>query len=312
MIVQVNVWVSRELATWLMENYVKDSWVTRANKEDTELAKDVGPIMKGRNSAFGQFGSLFPKLLYLYELPHGSKFLKANTPTTEADRNAVRESLAPYYEIDIGADARFDDWDQMIPYPYLDEESEDYFVTHNIRSMYACEDFLRLIRKQLQNISSEHCFMAEIRAFEPAFDLCYQSISVNNPKALQESPVDMPTKIERCWLANSIKGYCPGELSIEVPEVDWPENDSVVPASTVVKSLAQKGIPHDRIKYLEIHEQIEWHEPFGDKYYCLFRDLIFNARGYSTSYCIVPPPQVVSFNWGNDEPKLDKEDENDA
>jgi hypothetical protein len=256
--------------------------------------------MKGSNSAFGQFGSLFPKLLYLYEVPNGSKFLKVNTSITEADRNAVRESLAPYYEIDIGADTRFDDWDQMIPYPYLDVESKDYFLTHNIRAMYADEDFLRLIRKQLQNISSEHCFMAEIRAFEPAFDLCYQSISVNNPKALQESPVDIPTKVERCWLANSFKGYCPDELSGEVPEVDWSEFESVIPTSTVMKALAENGIPHDRISYLEVREQMEWNEPFGDKYYCFIRDVILNTRGYSSFVHEVPQVQNVNFCWDND------------
>lgn len=304
MIVQVNVWVSRELASWLMENYVKDSWVTLANKEDAELAKDVGPIMKGSNSAFGQFGSLFPKLLYLYELPHGSKFLKANSSISEAYRNAARESLAPYYDTDIGADARFDDWDQMIPYPYLDVESKDYFLTHNIRAMYADEDFLRLIRKQLQNISSEHCFMAEIRAFEPAFDLCYQSIRVNNPKALQESPVDTPAEIERCWLANSLKGYCPAELNDEVPEVDWSEFESVIPTSTVIKALAEKGIPHDRIRYLEIREQIEWNEPFGNKYYCFIRDVIFNTRGYSSFVNEVPQIQMVNFDWEHAESGL--------
>lgn len=312
MIVQVNVWASRELAGWLMENYLNDFWVARASKEDALRAKDVGPIMKGSNSGFGQFGSLFPKLLYLYELPHGSKFLKANASTAEVDRNAVRESLAPYYEIDIGADARFDDWDQMIPYPYLDEESKDYFVTHNIRAMYADEDFLRLIRKQLQNISSEHCFMAEIRAFEPAFDLCYQSISVSNPEALQESPVDIPTKIERCWLANSLKGYCPDELSNEVSEVDWLEFEGVIPTSTVINALTESGIPHDRIRYLEIHEQIEWNEPFGDKYYCFIRDVILSTRGYNSYVHEVPQAQQVNFNWDNDDAELDSQVDHEA
>lgn len=312
MIVQINVWASREFASWMMENYANDLWVDQAsNKDDAELAKCIRPILKGSNSAIGQFGSLFPKLLYLYELPQGSKFLKPNASKAGVEANAVRDSLPPYYEYEIGADARFADWDQMIPYPYLDVESKDYFVTHNIRARYANEDFLRLIRKQIQNISSEHCFMAEIRAFEPAFDLCYQSISVNNPKALQDSPVDIPTKIERCWLANSLKGYCLDELSSELTEVDWPELESIIPTETVVKVLAENGIPHDRIRYLEIHEQIEWHEPFGDKYYCLISDLIFNARGYNTFFYRAPPTQLVSFNWDSDDTALDNGKENE-
>ena len=147
-----------------MNNYQNDLWLSAIqNAEDKTLGEAMQPKFKFSNTARGQCGSLFPKLLYFYGCME-KEFLIEAPQQTEGYLISAAEGLAPYYDFEIGYHSRSVDRDNISPYPYLHIDNQDYFVTHNIETDYAGEDLLRLIRQQLKNLNRSHCFTARILA----------------------------------------------------------------------------------------------------------------------------------------------------
>jgi len=281
-----------------VDSYGEDTWLNCVKcSEDKEHNKIMPPTIKLENSRMGQVGSLFPKLLYLYECGDPALMIQ-NPQKTDENRSAMTSHLEAYYSPYIGFYSRSTDHDNLHVYPEIIDDYRDYLITHNIEVKYGSESLLKLIHKQLKNLSPKHCYMTQIKAYDKNFDTCYQSIKVINTEALQKSPSSKPVVMEDAWCGMRNIGWNTCEVvealnGLVVEEIN--ENDLIVTRDKM-NSLIVKGlINHELISLLESRENVFWLEYFDADYSLLTSELFFefsNFRVTSSSNVLKIP-----FNW---------------
>lgn len=297
MFVQVGVWGTPKLARYLMERQYPQLWLHDVDEKTKKAIYKLHPV--AIDSTFQhQNGSNMPKLIRYYDIPDDSGLANDIRLDLLPYRNRMDALLASYMGDGFGGESRFFDHDDIEVYPYLSVESADYFTTHNMYSMYASEDFLRLLHRQLQNFSSEHCFMTQIRAYDPQFDACYQSISVKNPSALKDYVCDEPVEIKQSWLGQHEYGYMVHEL----PEMcraslSSDDLDSCIAPSEVNKLINTGKLDKELISKIELTHNIKWCEPFDEKHVSFMYDLlgIRSHQNYAISHS--PDVQFLDFDW---------------
>lgn len=295
MLIEIDIWCSHKLATWIMTNYQNDLWVNAIrDNEDKKLAEHIKPKFKSRNSSVGQHGSLFPKMLYFYECEE-KEFLIDEPINTENYRNHASNHLLAYYDFEIGYRPRSTDRDNISPYPYLSVESKDYFTSHTIETDYAGEDFLRLIYRQLKNLNSTHCFMTQIRAYDKNFDVCYQSIDVMNPAALKESPCKDPITLQHSWLGMREIGYSLTDVESNVSNM--PDDWNFVTKERLAKLVDDGEIEYPTVSNFELQQRIEWLEHWNDFYLSITYDLVCEYTGWKTEIIAKKEVTILPFDW---------------
>lgn len=303
MYIQINIWGSRDLASWLISNYENELWLnTITDPKDREYALSLQPRRIHQRCEIGQLGSLFPKLLYFYELPQGSPFVVSEPSDNKRQIEHVASCLGPYYDNEIGWPLRQSDKDNIAPYPYLHVDYEDYFVTHNIYSKYADEDFLRLLRSQLDNYCSSHCYMTHIKAYDEHFDICYQSTAVLNPFKLKDKVKinECPKRLENVWLGQKIVGYPADDIERSAPALKLPENCELVTTSEVKELIAEGLISAENVAKIELIGHIHWLEHLDPKHTSLLYDLLgsfFKPLPYSLIITASKSVAEVPFDW---------------
>ncbi|NRB79145.1 MAG: hypothetical protein HRU38_10820 [Saccharospirillaceae bacterium] len=295
MFVQIDIWCSKELATWLMKNNHDNTWLSNLKENDKEgydLARRVEPVRIDSRTA-AQTGSLLPKLLHFYEVP--DRFRVAEPLSTNVLKQSIMEILELIYFSDDndGFRDRALERDNLEVYPYLSHDSKDYFTTHNmeISSMVNPETLLRLFRLQLDNFDSGHMYMSQLRAYDPSFDTCYQYIDVRSPSDLKEPPTSKPEVVQSSWLGCRELGYSTSSIDLDVVDQDF------VTVSAAHKAVQDGIIDAALLSTSQLRQQIQWFEPFKGMYYSISYDLFGKFYGWTLDLCRNDSVVEVEFNW---------------
>ncbi|MEZ8028539.1 hypothetical protein [Enterovibrio norvegicus] len=302
MYLQIGIWGSHELATYVMNRALYQEWFKDLGEFERGCIQALKPAMI-TSTRKDQYGSVLPKIQHYYELKEGSPFRTNSSFDTGIYHKELNQHLKPYYDPEICLMSRFKDKDNIDVYPYLHHESSDYFTTHNCYSPYVNEAVLRLIYRQLKNFNSEHCYMTQIRAYEPFFDRCYQSITVKNPEALKDKVCDNPIELNRSWLGQVENGYCVSDLASEHGSLDIPcmkfEDDRLISPSRVCDLVRGGKLDRDITCRIQLAQQILWYEEFNPDHVSLMYDLL-GERMENKMY-IVPNDDLVflDFDWNS-------------
>ncbi|NRB79151.1 MAG: hypothetical protein HRU38_10850 [Saccharospirillaceae bacterium] len=299
MFVQIGVWGSKELATRIMERQYPCNWLNMVDDVTKATIKKLYPIAIETNFQ-QQVGSIMPKLLRYYDLTSNSEFAIQNPMDLALYKKRMDMMLEPYMDENVGNDSRFHDKDDIQPYPYLRVESTDYFTTHNIYSKYACEDFLRLVHKQLQNLNSKHCYMTQIRAYDPNFDVCYQNISVKAPQLLKDFVSVEPKEIQKTWLGQHEFGYPAYELENQLGEVDellLGDSERIITPKEMNEFIVSGLIDKTLVSKLELQHNIKWIEEFDPNHVSFMYDLLGMRAGQNFTITHSTDLQLLDFDW---------------
>lgn len=301
MFVQIVVWGSQRLAQFIMERSYPQNWLYGVDGQTKKTIQALHPVSI-KNDFQEQFGSIMPKMIRYYDIPEKSTLSVQSRLDLNPYKNRVTTLLEPYMDESIGASSRFADKENIQVYPYLSHPSKDYFTTHNLFSEYACEDFLRLIHRQLQNYDSRECYMTQIRAYDPDFDVCYQAISVKNPQALKERVCDEPCDIRQSWLGQHQYGYAVYELERELGEgalleLGFSDQESTLTPTEINKLIADGIIDKHIISRVQLQHHIVWNEPFKPADVSFMYDLLGFRSGQNYQITHSNKVQLLDFDW---------------
>ncbi|EMY6611246.1 hypothetical protein [Vibrio sp. SCSIO 43155] len=301
MFVQIGVWGSKRLARYLMERNNPNHWLFDVDDDTKRSIEKLHPVSI-KSDFQEQHGSIMPKLLRYYDIPQGSNLAKKSRLDLSPYRARMDHKLTPYMDESIGVDCRFSDQDDIQVYPCLNHESSDYFTTHNIYSEYACEDFLRLIHRQLRNYCSSECYMTQIRAYDPNFDTCYQSIHVKNPYALKDKVSDEPVEIQQAWLGQHEYGYAVHELERELGEgalkgTSFRDPDTIISPTEMNKLILSGSVDKQIIRNIQLHHNILWNEAFDPNHVSFMYDLLGIRTKQNFYITHSKEVQFLDFDW---------------
>lgn len=301
MYVQIGVWGSKRLAKYIMERSYPQNWLYGFDDQTKKKIKALHPVAIKKDFQ-EQLGSIMPKMTRYYDIPNTSTLSVQPQLDLEPYKNRMTELLDPYLDESIGADTRFSDQEDIQVYPYLSHSSSDYFTTHNLYSEYACEDFLRLIHRQLQNYDSSECYMTQIRGYDPNFDVCYQNISVKNPRALKDKVSNEPCEIQQSWLGQYQYGYAVYDLERELGEgalqrSGFSDPDSTVTPTEMNKLIAAGIVDKQLISRMQLHHNILWNEPFDPNHVSFMYDLLGIRARQSFHITHSKEVQFLDFDW---------------
>lgn len=302
MFVQIDVWGSKRLAQYIMERNYPQNWLHDVDDITKKKIQSLQPVsIKGDFKE--QYGSIMPKLIRYYDLPQDSGLAIKSRFDLSPYKNRMNTNLSPYLDESIGIRSRSPEHDDIQPYPYLRHESEDYFTTHNIYSDYACEDFLRLIHRQLQNYCSDDCFMTQIRAYEPHYDICYQNISVKNPNALKDKVSDEPIELRQSWLGQHEYGYPIHELERLLGEgfqkTAFRDRDiqEIITPKEMNRLILDGVINKESVSRITLYHHILWCEAFDPNHVSFMYDLLGINASQNFYISHSNKLQFLDFDW---------------
>lgn len=303
MFVQIGIWGSKRLCSYIMERNYPSLWMSDLDEEARGGIEKLHPISIDRDF-HKQFGSIMPKLIRFYDIPDGSSLAVPYRLDLKPYINEMHLHLSPYMDESVGCKSRFKDSDDIRVYPYLSEESSDYFTTHNLYSDYANEDFLRLVNRQLQNYSADNCYMTQIRAYDPDFDICYQCISVKNPTLLKDKICDEPIEVKQAWLGQHEYGYRISLLESElgmgearIKELGYSDSAATISPLEMNRLIADGLIDREVACRLQLQHNIKWKEVFDEKNISFMYDLLGYRTGQNYSVAHENDVTFIDFDW---------------
>lgn len=302
MFIQVGIWGSKELLTAVRERAYPSNWLAGLDNKTISEIQALHPVSIHKNCD-SQQGSIMPKIIRYYDLANNSPFKNKTSLDLGPYERRMETKLEGYMDDSIFGNPRFLEHDDIAVYPYLSQDNELYFSTHNIKSLYATEDLLKLIHQQLKNFNSDHCYMTQIRGYYPEFDICYQSISVKNHEKLDIEGIDQTCEIKQSWFGQHTYGYpverLINEFGSDIENSLKPLTRDDVASPTQVYDLIRlaTGIDTNCLSQIELEHHIKWCEAFSPNDVSFMYDLLGICSGQNYTITHSTEVDFLDFDW---------------
>lgn len=296
--IQINVWGSKELVRELVERQDPLNWLSGESETSKKEILSLYPMSFHKPNT--QLGSVMPKMLRYYDLTD-SRFIAKEAIDLSDLRAKLHLSLVSYRDdFFLFGNRRYSDKDQIMTSTYFN----DSFTTHNIYSKDADERFLVLLHKQLQNLDPKHCYMTKIRAYNPQFDTCYQSVSVKSPQRLHDQVYNRHVEIQQSWLGQYAFGYIFSDLLTNCSYLPMSIKEDAIISPREMHTLMKSkdlNVDTEAMSKLELLHTIKWIDPIIGVGFNLIYDLFGFTGGHSFNVLKMVEEDAVllEFDWNN-------------
>jgi hypothetical protein len=293
--IEISLYGTKQICEHIFNRYLDPFLEIRNIKPRNDLLPR--PLLGNSHS---MYGSLLPRMANIFDLSDRPEFA-TNTVAPKEVLSDFEHSISPYLDSTIGLGSRASDVSNIECYPYLNQEHHNYELVLRFFSDYANEDFIKLIYAQLKNYNSEHCYLAQIKAYCAISDICYHAIDIKNTIGMTKDADLEKGTVCMAWHGSVEIGYHHESLEIDFEEAkelfgeDFTK-DQIISPLQLKPFLENENIDSEVASSAEFTYALDWITP---PYPESMRSIAFLNRGLKYSYREREnsAPVFIDFKW---------------